>query len=535
MRVIHRIVLLALVCLAAGPIGGYAADPGEVGSYNRGGRNVEALSYAHEPEFPPYRDRAAFLGELRGSWREMGRQFGEGTGESILYVSDIWWKELCENYGREETLKAFDLYLDQIAALEPGLIDFMRGIAEGGRASLDRSPYADPKHPYHATAEQRVIAVNLYDEWAMMHPMRFPDGASTYGGSKKAPRRLCLAGCSAFAAKGSATSSGEVISAHNRHSPFSPRCYEQAYVLVPEDGYPVWVLTNAPQVAANQVVNNRGVSLSLLAGGTTTSRSLDYRGEAYCAEGFGVPWFHLFLYAAAHASTAREAIDILTVGTEEYRARTGRRTLLRGGGWNFLVADKNTLAVVEATANRYAVRYSGDETSFTGPGWTDPDFIVATNHFICEFSYDEKSRRTDVPMTIFQEGFQRDPSTGEITGLNNSGVRFWTLMWDIREHYGRLDRYRAQQILAGAYARDKESGEKIEVVEYEPGMWSIYGQKKGCTVGILADWGGTCDAKIALIDGPRVATWWTMGSPVDWQGAWDEYLFSQSPKRSGGR
>jgi hypothetical protein len=160
-----------------------------------------------------------------------------------------------------------------------------------------------------------------------------------------------------------------------------------------------------------------------------------------------------------------------------------------------------------------------------GPDWTDPDFIVATNHFICEFSYDENNRRTNVPMTIFHEGVKRDPTSGEITDLNESGVRFWTLMWDIREHYGRLDRHRAQQILAGTYACDKGSGEKIEVIEHEPGKWAIYGRKKYRTAGILAPWGGTCDGKIAVIDGPGVSAYWTMGSPVHWQGAWDEYRF----------
>lgn len=525
MRRVHDIILLVFVSLVAIPIGAQDAYIEEVGTHTPGGRNVEAYAYGHEAEFPSFPDRAVFLGELRGSWREMGRQFGERAAESTRYVSDIWWKELCETYGREETLRAFNLYLDQIAALEPGLIEFMKGIADGNRPWLDKSPYADPEHPYHSTAEQRVIAVNLYDEWAMMHPGRFPDGRSTYGGSKEAPDVPCLAGCSAFAARGGTTFHGEVISAHNRHSPYSPRCYEQAYILVPENGHPVWVLTNSPQVAANQVVNNRGVSLSLLAGGCTNPSSLDYQGEAYCAEGFGVPWFHLFLYAATRASTAQEAISILTVGTEEYRTRTGRRTLLRGGGWNFLVADKNTLAVVEATANRYAVRYAGDETSFTGSDWIDPNFIVATNHFICEFSHDENNRWTDVPMTIFREGFERNRSTGEITGLNESGKRFWTLMWDLRHHYGRLDRYRAQQILAGTYARDKDSGEKIEVIEYEPGRWAIYGRKRYCTSGILAPWGGTCDAKIVVMDGTRVSAYWTMGSPVHWQGAWDEYHF----------
>jgi hypothetical protein len=502
------------------------SSPGEIGTYSPGGRNIEAYTYSHEEGFPPFPDRVSFVGELRGDWHEMGRQFGDRAGESTRYVSDIWWRDICESFGKEETLKAFELYTAQIAALDPGLIDFMRGLAEGAARWLDESPFADADHPLHATNYERVLAVNLYDEWAMMHPRSFPDGSSTYGGAAGAPEQCPVAGCSAFAARGAATLSGETLSGQNRHSPYSPRCYEQAYVLVPDSGHAVWVLTNSPQVAANQVVNDAGVSLSLLAGGFTTPLALDYEGETYCAEGFGVAWFHLFLYAAVHADNAREAIEILTLGTEEYRDRTGRKTLLRGGGWNFLVADGKTLAVVEATADRYAVRYAGDRLPFTGPDWTDDTYIVATNHFICDFSYGPDNRRTNVPMTIFREGYDRDPESGEITGLNESGVRFWTLMWDVRHNYGHIDRYRAQQIMSGAYAHDQETGERIEVVETDSGAWAIYGTEKFCTAGILASWGGTCDSKIAVIKGDNVSVGWTMGSPVHWQGAWDTYQFS---------
>ena len=285
------------------------------------------------------------------------------------------------------------------------------------------------------------------------------------------------------------------------------------------------MLTNSPQVAANQVVNENGVSLSLLAGGFTSANSLDHNGQSYCAEGFGVPWFHLFLCVAVHADSAEEAIEMLTVGTPEYRSRTGRQSLLRGGGWNFLVADSDTLAVVEATANRYAVRYAGETFPFTGSEWNDKNYIVATNHFICDFSYDPNNIRTDVPMTIFREGFERDPESGEIVGLNDSGQRFWTLMWDMKHNFGRIDRFRTQQIMSGLYVYEKESGEKTETVLDAKGIPRIWGTIYPCTQGLLALWGATCDSKIAVVDGESISLHWTLGNPSHWQGAWDSYLF----------
>lgn len=502
------------------------STPRETGQYIPGGRNIEAFRYDHAEGYPPFPDRAKFIGTLAGTWYRMGKQFGERAGESTRYVSDIWWQKECEMWGKKETLKAFKLYEAQVAALSPGLVDFMKGIADGAAPWLKQSLYADPKHPLHAANYLRVLAVNFWDEWSMLHPGEFPDGTGTFGGSRSAPDKTCLAGCSAFAARGKATMKGEIISAHNRHAPFNPRCYEQVYVIKPPRGNRCWVLTNCPQVAANQVVNDKGVSLSLLYGGSTNPRSLDYQGKSYCAEGFGVPWFHLFLYIGTHADTAEEAIEMLTLGTAAYRTRTGRKTLLRGGGWNFLVADKNTLAAVEATANRYAVRYAGDALPFTGPGWNDTNYIVVTNHYICDFSYDENNNRTNVPMTIFSDGLMPDPQTGERKGLNGSGLRFQTLMWDIKHHYGRIDRYRTQQIMSGFYGYDNHTGEKIEVVkDRKKDVWRIFGYVRPSTLGAMSTRGGTCDAKVAVLKGKNTTVHWTMGSPYDWQGAWDKYRF----------
>ena len=496
------------------------------GQYFPGGRNIETYNYQHSEGYPQFPDRANFIGPLQGDWYQMGKQFGERAGKTTRYVSDTWWKAECELWGKIETLKAFQYYEAQIAALHLGLVDFMRGISDGASPWLDQSSYADPTHPLYATNYQRVLAVNLWDEWTMQHPRRFPDGSSTFGGSSTAPPDKCIAGCSAFAARGEATMEGETISAHNRHSEFDPRTYEQVYILNPPEGNICWVLTNSPQAAGNQVVNHKGVSLSLLYGGSTTPISLDYNGKSYCAEGFGVPWFHLFLYVGIYADTAKEAIEMLTKGTAQYRARTGRDTLLRGGGWIFLVVDETTLAVVEVTANRYAVRHAGDPLPFTGYEWTDPNYIVAANHYICDFSYDAHNNLTGVPMTIFGDGYEYDDaSTGERIGLDGSGMRFWTLMWDIKHNYGGIDNYRAQQIMSGVYGYDKETGEKIEVAEDEEGNWHIYGEVRPCTLGFISLEGGTCDSKIAVLQRGNSIVYWTLGNPSDWQGAWDEFRF----------
>ncbi len=331
-----------------------------IGTYTPGGRNVMVDHYVHSEGYPPFPDRARFIGTLEGGWFEMGRTFGARSGDAVRCVSDIWWKQQCTLWGKAETLKAMELYEAQIRALDPGLVAFMEGIAEGAAAWLNQSRYADTTHALYASPYERVLGVNVQDEWTMHHPLAFPDGTCSFGGSEQAPLKMDIPTmCSGFSARGRATSNGEVIVAQNRQCGYDPRCYEQVYMIRPEDGYACWVLTNCPQVAANQVVNEKGVSIALFSGGHTNPRSTDYRGRSYYAEGFGVPWFHLFLYAGTCAGSAEEAIELLTLGTAAYRERTGRKTLLRGGGWFFMVRDKSTLAGVEAAADRYAIRTPG--------------------------------------------------------------------------------------------------------------------------------------------------------------------------------
>jgi len=494
-----------------------------IGKYISGGRNVEAHKYITSPGYPPFPDKAKFIGKLNGNWYKMGIKFAERSGDATRWVSDIWWKECCDKFGKTETLKAMALYEDQIAALDPNLITFMQGIAKGAEPWLNQSEYASINHPLYATNYERVLLTNVYDEWAMMHPRVFPDGTSTYGGSVPPSLPPGIAMCSGFAARGSATANGELIVAHNRQAGLNPRAYEQVYIIKPSRGNATWVLTNSPQVSGNMVVNNKGLSVVLFAGGYTNSRSLNYNGVDYFAEGFGVSWFPLLLYIGTHANTAEEAIEILTIGTQGYRARTGRNSLLRGGGWNFLVADSksNTIAVVETTADRYAVRYPGE---YSGASFTNSDYIVCTNNNLAPFSFDRNNQFTDVPMTIFCDQYTYDAG-GVVTGLSVRGVRFWTMMWDMEKNKGKIDSYLAQYIMRSLFANDKDTGEAIECAE-DNGVWRLWGHVKPTNVGSsrMTMSVGSNDGKVAILDGKSIIQW-TMGNPPHWQGAWDEYRF----------
>lgn len=230
---------------------------------------------------------------------------------------------------------------------------------------------------------------------------------------------------------------------------------------------------------------------------------------------FGVPWPNLLFYAAKTAGSAAEALDILRHGSPRYREKTGRKTVLRDGTWNWMVCDKDTLSVLEVSPDRCALRYAGE---FTGEEWTDPDYIACANHFLCPYSFDENDVRTDVPMTIYNNN-------------TNSQARFWTLMWELKSFRGRLDVHAFQYIFSQTYLRDEKTGEYIYTMPDESGRMLPAGIVFGCAQGKLVNNGlsvGTNAAKIAVLDGGRSRCWFCLGNPKDWMGEWDQFRFGES-------
>ena len=444
------------------------------------GGNPCTQYYQVSPGHPPYALRARFLGKERGSWYEIGHQVGARAGDLVRWVSDVWWKEHIDRFGLNDTMQAMSLYEAQIAALSSGLIKFMQGIADGAAEELDKSPYAKDSSHYH-----KILNTNIFDAWSWRHPAEIPWGENSRNN-----------GCSSFVTIGSGPNEeDEMIAAHNRHCPFNPKCYQIAYVAQPNDGNAFWVLTPGGAGAGCQVVNEKGVSVILNAGGD--------QHAVYHADAFGVPWFILFPHVAAYSNTADEAVEMVTRGTPEYRSNTGRDSLLRTGTWNFLISDRMSCAVVETTCDRYAIRRPGD---FGEMG----NYLVMTNHNYCSYSFDENNKLTDVPMTQFGN---EETSPG-------SAKRFWTLMWDIRHSYGQIDRDMAMDFMRGHHQHDRD-GHRIESKEDETPL-QFTGDVTCPHSGYPETWErGTADAKIA-VNGDDVKVYYTLGRPCEWQGDWDE-------------
>ena len=444
--------------------------------------NPAAPGYDHAPGHPPYETRARFLGELAGSWFDIGFAVGRGAGDLVRWVSDVWWRSHVDTYGAAETLGALPRYEAQLEALDPGLIAYLRGVAAGAEEELAKSP-----HAAESTHYQKILNLNVYDSWSWRHPVT--PGAGLAVGSGPA--------CSAFASVGrDARGGSRSIAAHNRHCPLSPKCYQVSYVGRPDRGNAFWVLAPAGAGSGCQIVNARGVSIMLNAGGE--------RHREMGANAFGVPWFPLFLHLAAACDTARVAIEVITRGNTAYRAATRRESLLRTGTWNFLVSDRTECAVVESSCDRYAIRRPG-EAGENGP------YVVMTNHNLCDHSYDEHNERTNLPMIAF----------GDEKTSPGSATRFWTLMSDLAPTGGAVDADHAMSILRGHHATDRQ-GRSVD-----PPAGQADHRHAGCTCphGNPAESGkfGSADSKVAVC-GEEVRVHWTLGRPCEWKGPWDEVL-----------
>ena len=452
--------------------------------------NPCAKHYEIAQGHPQYTPRSRFLGELSGGWYEIGYEVGTKAGDLVRWVSDVWWKEHTEKFGLEDTMKAMSLYEAQISALSSELIEFMQGVADGAANELQKSPYAEDSTNYY-----KILNTNIFDAWSWRHPAALPWKSGMDGAG----------GCSSFVTIGSGLNkSGEMIAAHNRHCPFNPKCYHVVYVGQPINGNAFWVLTPGGAGSGCQIVNDKGVSIILNAGGDQHAK--------YNANAFGVPWFILFPYVAAYANTAEEAIEMITKGTPGYRANTGRNSLLRTGTWNFLISDRTSCAVVETTCDRYAIRRPGDAGEVG-------NYLVMTNHNYCDYSFDENNERTDIPMTQFGN---EETSPG-------SARRFWTLMWDIRHNCGQIDREMAMKFMRGHHQYDRD-GHRMESKAGETPL-QFAGDVTCPHSGYPEKWTrGTADAKMAVY-GDDLKVYWTMGRPCEWQGKWDEVKLSGSQIR----
>lgn len=393
------------------------------------GYNSMIQDYYFDPGYPAYDQHPRWLGELSGSWFEIGEQYGERAGDFIRNVYEGWYRQ---HIGKYPNTQAMVNYLHQIEAyyedLIPEALQMMKGMAVGAKKELDKSMYADLMTHY-----EKILMVNSYFQVGTP-----PAGIGAGGAGDE------IDGCSGAVILGAGTKDGKPIHLSSEDQQFFPQEYLVAYIANPSDkrAHRYTMTDSAGEIGSQTAINEKGVVVSGYAGGgvdVIVRPGLDWQ--------VGV-WF-----ATAFADNAARAVELLTVGTPEYRKKSGKKIVIGrcGTGVNWVVSDRKEAYVVESIPGdlngiaRYAVRRPGDLGEIGG-------YVVSTNTVEANYSYNENNKY-DPTHPMSQHGSATQTTTSPY-GLTSSGMRHTTLMKLIHDNYGKIDVEMVQNWRKGHYFYD---------------------------------------------------------------------------------
>ena len=270
---------------------------------------------------------------------------------------------------------AINRYVNETEKLSQEMLELIEGISIGASEEFAKSQY-DEK----LTDFEKVVLILIRPEilWSKEWHQTYEEGRQSVNGNIT-NNMIPGDACTAWAAFGNATKNGDTIVGTNLDLNVWPNMYQIAMIVIPSDPDANAFFVTMPEgaIGYNFEVNDKGLYLG------ATKVGGDYNPErGICEVDFGVPTVILCCYVIAYADNAEEAASIITVGTKKYRDQTGRKTMACTQGMNYILADDDSAIVVERTAHHYATRVPGDAGELG-------DYIVLTNHMLCNYSYNE--------------------------------------------------------------------------------------------------------------------------------------------------
>ena len=457
--------------------------------------------------FPKYETRTRFIGNLRGTWYEMGLQYGRRAADLIRWGTDYMLMETLEKYGREHIKEDLARYAKSLHDFSPKMTDFLKGIAEGASKELDKSPYKGQVSDF-----ERIVLINNFDLFLWDHPSPeshtgkttpIPKKSSMLFGQAEVRSRCsgaALSGQSRVSAKGtllSPTKNGETIVMQNHDGSNPPVPWFVAYVATPSDHEAnVFWSIGGPGVAGgnNTCTNEKGLAIAMHSG-----------GESDDPMGFGVPVQPLVVYAAAYSEDVGEAIELLTLGPPDYRARTGRKTVEHAAGWLFTLGDPEQVAQVEVTAHRHAVRYPGDMNEVG-------NYLVQSNMFGSQHYFDENNTLIDRSI-----GGTKEPDL-------KKKLKHYSIDWYIRYHFKEMDIDKTREMMSMTWCYDMDTGRRLDFDEDGTPM-HLTGLTT-CAFGADGQAVTSHTTQSILRKNGMSEVWWTQGAPCDWLGPWQHIDFA---------
>lgn len=479
------------------------------------GHSKHLGKYYLAPGYPGYDSHPRYLGELQGSWYEIGKQYGERAGDLIRMVYEGWYRELLPIQGRPEVIAA---YLGEQNSyyefLVPEALEMMHGIADGAAAELAASAF-----PREFSHFDKILMINSY-----FGLMGKPPSSETAELAREDENTHC---CSGAVILPPATLDGQTIHVSSEDQHFFPQEYLVAFIARPRDkrAHRYTVTDSAGEIGSEHAQNDRGVTVSGYAGGGVgiLGPTLAHPFSGYRRP--GLDWQVGDFYAAAFADNARHAVELLTVGRPEYRKKSGHKIVIgkcaRGANW--LVSDGHQAFVVESIPAdqqgiaRYAVRTPGEMHE------REARYIVTTNNVEARDSYDEDDLHDPGhPMSQHGNGAQSPTHFG----LNGTGMRFWTFMWLIGNNYGQIDVDRVQAWRRTHFVYDRDGARHDDLVVNGASV-PVYLAPGAATLcrhtfeqpGIDSFKG--INIYVSLSVAQNLTSFRTKGRPCEWLGPWD--------------
>jgi hypothetical protein len=479
------------------------------------GYNKNLGKYYLAPGYPHYDPHPRYLGELSGSWYEIGKQYGERAADLIRMVYEGWYRELIPIQGTPEVMA--DYLRHQNAYYEllvPEALELMHGIADGSAKELAASAFPRQLSHFH-----KILMINSYFGLMGKPPVAHA--------AELAPEEEIVHCCSGAVMFGAATKDGKTIHVSSEDQHFFPQEYQVTFIVRPKDprAHRYTVTDSAGEIGSEHAQNERGVSVSGYAGGSfgILGPTFDHPFSGYRRP--GLDWQVGDFYAAAFADSARHAVELLTVGRPEYRKKSGLKIVIgkctRGVNW--LISDGHEAFVVESIPAdqhgiaRYAIRVPGQM------GERGASYIASTNNVEAGDSYNQDNvYDPGHPMRQHGNGSQRPT----YFGLNNTGMRFWTFMWLIRNNYGHVDVDMVQAWRRSHFVYDRSGvlhhemeidGRKVPM-NLVPHAATLCWHSSG-PAGVDTFKG--VDTYVSLSVAQDRVSYRTKGRPCEWVGPWD--------------
>jgi len=428
---------------------------------------------------------------LRGSWHEIGRQYGKRFDSYIRITYDAYYDLFLNSGLPPHRLGAIlDSYMEETKKFSAEMVEFVEGVGKGASPVLNTADNANA-----LTNTQKIMLLNSLFE--VVIPPAWPHVAELMGEDLPAAPTADHEpfASHAWAAWGNMTRNQTGMMGGTRDQPWFPTLYNVSYIAIPSDekAAVTWGNVIAGQVATSAQVNAYGVGI----GNTIVSHNTQH---------FGVPALLATAHISFYARSAKEAADMLTRGTPEYRHRTGLETLATTVGFFQTFADGEEGFTVERTGRHFAVRTAGTQHD-------RGDYTVLANHAVAPYSFDDKGKSTGFPMEHWT--VPEDPSS-------SSWSRYWALFYEFGKSRGKVTPQFAKETIAPlkhTYAADgklvtEKDGIPVWRLGLTPERWLI---PDPADPNSLAT-GGNNMYFVADLESRDI--YWVQGIPSHWDGRW---------------